>query len=88
MAALQGYSENRAKKGLLFSRLGTINDAVGWLADHESDPDIDAPLSEQDLERGRNYALGVASSSTSGCPVMGVPSLSGSLPLVVHPDGT
>ena len=68
------------------TRSGNVDAAVGWLVDHEDDPDIDVPVSEQDLERG--YAMGVASSSTSGCPVMGVPSLSGSLPLVVHPDGT
>ena len=66
---------------------GSISDAVGWLTDHECDPDIDVPLSEQDLERNHSYAVGVASSSTDNCPVMGVPSLSGSLPLVVHPDG-
>lgn len=48
--------------------------------------DIDLPLTEQDLKQS-SFAEGVASSSTSGCPVVGVPSIGGSLPLVVHPGG-
>lgn len=81
----QGYSETRAKKALILTR-GTINDAIEWLSDHATDPDIDIPFSEEELER-ESYAMGIASSSTNSFPVMGVPSMSGSLPLVVHPDG-
>jgi len=45
-----GFPENRARKALLFNRMNT-QAAMDWLLEHIEDPDIDAPMSDENLNR-------------------------------------
>mmetsp|Transcript_43552 Transcript_43552/g.105585 ORF Transcript_43552/g.105585 Transcript_43552/m.105585 type:complete len:555 (+) Transcript_43552:149-1813(+) len=41
-----GFTLLRAQKGLLFSKIGTVESAVEWLMEHQDDADIDEPIPE------------------------------------------
>jgi len=45
-----GFAENRARKALLLNRMNTQG-AMDWLLEHNDDPDIDAPVSEESMNR-------------------------------------
>jgi len=45
-----GFAENRARKSLLLNRMNT-QAAMDWLLEHNDDPDIDEPISNESMSR-------------------------------------
>jgi hypothetical protein len=50
MLMSMGFSEGRCRKALLLNRLD-ISAATDWLIEHIEDPEVDTPLTQQDLSR-------------------------------------